>query len=96
MRFLLTVSLVLAASAGLVASAGAAVIEVSISGMAFAPADVAARVGDTIEWDNYDFVAHTASALDKSFDVVVPAHGKARTVVGRVGRSTTFVVSTRS
>ena len=30
--------------------------------LAFVPAQVSAHVGDTIEWVNADFVAHTATA----------------------------------
>lgn len=68
-------SALLLASAGLVAPAGAATIEVTIAKMAFAPAETIAQVGDTIQWVNKDFVAHTATARDKSFDVIIPAHG---------------------
>src|SRR6185295_7525835 len=64
------------------ASAEAAVIEVTITGLRFSPAEVAAKVGDTIEWTNKDFVAHTATARDKTtFDVLIPAHGKGSLVV---------------
>jgi plastocyanin len=68
-------SAIFLASAGLVAPAGAATIEVTIAKMAFAPVETIAQVGDTIKWVNKDFVAHTATARDKSFDIVIPAHG---------------------
>jgi plastocyanin len=32
------------------------------------PASVTVAVGDTVEWTNADFVPHTATALDKSWD----------------------------
>jgi plastocyanin len=65
------VALALAASA---ASASAAEnIAVTVKEMAFSPAKIEAHVGDTIEWTNGDFVTHTATATDKSWDVVVPA-----------------------
>jgi plastocyanin len=32
---------------------------------------VSAHVGDTIEWVNADFVAHTASARDRAWDVMI-------------------------
>jgi len=40
--------------------------------LAFVPAEVSARVGDTIEWVNADFVAHTATARDGAWDVLIP------------------------
>ena len=33
---------------------------------------VSAHVGDTIEWVNADFVAHTATARDGAWDVLIP------------------------
>jgi plastocyanin len=68
------------------ASAEAAVIEVTITGLSFSPAEVTAEVGDTIEWTNKDFVAHTATARDKTtFDVLIPAHGTGSLVVKAPG-----------
>ena len=75
----------LAASAGIVAPAAAATIDVTIAKMAFAPAEIKAAVGDTITWTNNDFVAHTVTARDKSFDVVIPAHGTGSVVVKAAG-----------
>ncbi len=60
----------------------AATIEVTIEGMAFKPAEISAKPGDEIVWTNKDFVAHTATAKDKSFDVTVPAHGSGKLTVG--------------
>lgn len=48
-----------------------------------APADI--KAGDTIVWVNHDLVPHTATARNRSFDVVVPAHGSATTVVRQAG-----------
>ena len=61
-------------------SAQAATIQVTIDKLAFAPASVTAKVGDTIEWVNKDGFAHTATATNKDFDVSVAA-GKSGTVV---------------
>src|SRR5262249_9102906 len=47
-------------------------LTVRIKELAFEPADVTVRAGDTIEWVNDDFVDHTATARDKSFDVNLP------------------------
>jgi plastocyanin len=51
------------------AQASAATIEVKMTNVAFEPATVAAKVGDTIVWTNNDIFAHTATARDKSWDL---------------------------
>jgi plastocyanin len=66
--------------------AAARVIHVEMKGIGFAPAKVAAKVGDTIEWSNKDFVAHTATARDHSFDVTIPANKTASMVLKKPGR----------
>ena len=40
-------------------SADAAVIQIKMAQIAFAPAQISAHVGDTIEWTNDDIVVHT-------------------------------------
>jgi plastocyanin len=62
--------------------AQAATIDVVMQNLVVKPAEVTAKVGDTIRWDNKDFVAHTATATDKSFDVMLPA-GKSGSIVVR-------------
>jgi plastocyanin len=60
----------------LVLAAGPApadVIQIRMEKLGFAPAEVSAHVGDTIEWVNVDFVAHTATARDGAWDVLIPA-----------------------
>ncbi len=44
---------------------GAETIRVTIDRLKFSPAQVSARVGDTIEWVSNDFVNHTATARNK-------------------------------
>jgi len=75
-------ALVLVLAAG---SARAEVIHVNIKNLAFAPAEITAHVGDTIEWANADFLAHTATARNGAFDVMIAANGKASTVVKAAG-----------
>jgi len=53
-------------------SARAETIQVKIEKLAFMPSQVAAHVGDTIEWVNADFVAHTATARNGAWDVMIP------------------------
>ncbi len=41
---------------------------VYIENMEFSPSQLQVKVGDSITWINKDFVPHTATALDKSWD----------------------------
>src|SRR6516164_1344978 len=52
-------------------SARAETIQVKIENLAFMPSQVTAHVGDTIEWVNADFIAHTATARDGAWDVMI-------------------------
>ena len=60
--------------------ARADIIEVKMEKLGFVPVEISAHVGDTIEWINSDFVAHTATARDGSWDVLIPVNAK-KTVV---------------
>ena len=60
-------------------------IRVTIDKLKFDPAQVSARVGDTIEWANSDFVAHTATARNHDWDVAIPAKGVGRVTLQHVG-----------
>jgi plastocyanin len=64
--------------------AKAETIEIAVKDIAFAPADVQAKVGDTIRWRNLDPAPHTATA-EGLFDVNVPVGGSGETVVGQSG-----------
>ena len=57
-------------------SADAAVIEIKMAQVAYAPAQVSAHVGDTVEWTNEDIVAHTATARNGDWDVMVGPNSK--------------------
>jgi plastocyanin len=52
--------------------ARAEVIQIRMEKLGFIPAQVTAHVGDTIEWVNADFIAHTATARDGAWDVLIP------------------------
>ena len=52
-------------------SVRAETIQVKIEKLAFTPSQITAHVGDTIEWVNADFVAHTATARDGAWDVMI-------------------------
>ena len=70
-------ALILVVMAGV---ARADTIQVKMEKLGFIPAQITAHVGDTIEWVNSDFVAHTATARDGSWDVLIPVNAK-KTVV---------------
>lgn len=53
--------------------------------MKFGPIPNNLRKGDSIIWVNRDFLRHTATATNKSFDVDLPAGGKAKTVLKASG-----------
>src|SRR5919198_695302 len=72
-------TILLALPATAVTPAGAAeTIQVTVDKVAFRPAQVSTHVGDTIEWVSADFVAHTATARNKHWDVAIPAKGSGR------------------
>jgi plastocyanin len=52
------------------------VTRIEMKNVAFVPAQVRVHVGDTLEWDNDDIVADTATSKDAGFDVNVPPGGK--------------------
>jgi plastocyanin len=74
-----------ALSAALVAPASAETIKVMIDKIAYAPVNISARVGDTIEWSNVDFVAHTSTARDKSFDLMIFPNKKQSLTLKKAG-----------
>ncbi len=49
------------------------------------PAQVTARVGDTIEWINKDIFAHTATARNGDFDVMLPPKKTGTLVLKKAG-----------
>ena len=62
-------------------SARAETIQVKIEKLAFVPSQITAHVGDTIEWVNADFVAHTATAHDGAWDVMIAPSATASVVL---------------
>lgn len=62
------------------------VIRIRISDLAFAPAITTAHVGDTVEWANGDFIAHTATAEGDVFDVPLAADANGRITLTKPGR----------
>ena len=66
-------------------SADAAVIQIKMAQVAYAPAQVSAHVGDTIEWTNEDIVAHTSTARNGAWDVTVQPKGKGSVTLKSAG-----------
>src|SRR5260370_32343747 len=60
-------------------------IRVNVDKLTFTPAQVSAHVGDTIEWVSADFVAHTATARNKEWDVAIPAERSGRITLKHTG-----------
>ena len=86
MRSSLRVTLLLAAAALLRPQAAAAeTVQVTIQNLVFSPAEVSAKVGDTIEWINKDAFLHTATARDGSFDSSIPPNKTATLAVQKAG-----------
>ena len=81
-----TAILLLATAALLSSAARAEIIHIDVKGLGFAPADASAHVGDTIEWKNEDFVAHTATARGNEFDVRLAPKATGRAVIKGAGK----------
>jgi plastocyanin len=62
-------------------STRAETIQVKIEKLAFTPSQITAHVGDTIEWVNADFIAHTSTARDGSWDVMIAPSATASIVL---------------
>ena len=58
---------------------------IDMKAVSFVPAQVTVRVGDTLEWDNSDIVAHTATSKEGGFDINVLPGRKGSTVVKAPG-----------
>ncbi len=81
----LALGLALASSLAFAATgtrADAATVTIVMQNLVISPAEASAEVGDTVEWVNKDVVAHTATARNGDFDVMLPP-GKSGTFVLR-------------
>ena len=70
---------------GISVSAHAATIQIAMENMVIAPAEMSAKVGDIIEWVNKDILAHTATARNGDFDVVMPPKKTVTMVLKKAG-----------
>jgi len=80
-------TLVLAALAAVAAAApaAAATVRVTVTKLAFEPAQVSAKVGDTIEWVNADFLAHSATDRKKEWDLFIAPNKSVHVTVNKPG-----------
>src|SRR6516162_368660 len=71
--------------ASMLVPARAATVQISMENLEIAPAEASAKVGDTIEWINKDVLAHTATARNGDFDVMLPPKKTGTLVVKKAG-----------
>jgi plastocyanin len=71
--------------AGASVSARAATIQISMENLEIAPAEIAAKVGDTVEWVNKDVFAHTATARNGDWDVMLQPKKTGSLVLKKTG-----------
>jgi plastocyanin len=69
----------------IVVPARAATIQIIMDNHVVSPAETSAKVGDTIEWINKDVFAHTATAKNGDFDVMLPPKKSATFVLKKAG-----------
>ena len=63
----------------------AATFQIVMENLVESPAEVSAKVGDTIEWINKDVFAHTATARNGDFDVTMPPKKSVISVLKKAG-----------
>ncbi|VIO73462.1 Amicyanin [Bradyrhizobium ivorense] len=78
-------TLVLLALGALAVPAHAATIQIVMENLVVSPAEVSAKVGDTIEWINKDVLAHTATAKNGDFDVTIAPKKTVTSVLSKAG-----------
>jgi plastocyanin len=70
---------------GMSVSAHAATIQITMENLVIAPTEVSAKVGDTLELINKDIFAHTATARNGDFDVMMPPKKTVTYVLKKAG-----------
>lgn len=67
-------------------AAEARTIKIVMSNLAYVPVETTAAVGDVIEWVNNDILAHTATATNGDWNVVITAKKTERLVLKKPGQ----------
>src|SRR5215472_12364555 len=65
--------------------AQAATIQIVMENLVITPAEASAKVGDTVEWVNKDMLAHTATARNGDFDVMLSPKKSGTLVLKKAG-----------
>jgi plastocyanin len=65
-------------------------IQVIVDKLVFAPVDVNAKVGDTVEWVNKDAFAHTATATNGDWNVTLAPKQNGQLVLKKPGTTNYF------
>jgi plastocyanin len=68
----------------------AEIIQVIVDKLVFAPVDVNAKVGDTVEWVNKDAFAHTATATNGDWNVTLAPKQNGQLVLKKPGTTDYF------
>ncbi len=66
-------------------SAHAATVQVTIDKLVYEPAEVSAKVGDTVEWINKDALVHSATARNGDWDVMIGPNKTVLLVLKKAG-----------
>lgn len=61
------------------------VVQIKIDDLAFSPAEITVKAGDTIEWVNVDFIDHTATENSGAWDVMIITEQSARLQLSTAG-----------
>ena len=69
----------------MIVPAHAATIQIVMENLVISPAEVTANVGDTLELVNKDVLAHTATARNGDFDVMMPPKQTVTYVLKKAG-----------
>jgi plastocyanin len=80
-----TLAIVAAQMLAMSISADAATVQITMQDLVVSPAEASAKVGDTIEWINKDIVAHTATARNGDWDVMMPPNKTVTSVLNKAG-----------
>lgn len=80
------VPIVAALALGVSVSAQAATIEISMENLEISPAEASAKVGDTVKLVNKDDFAHTATAPNGDFDMMMPPKKTVSMVLKKAGK----------
>jgi plastocyanin len=65
--------------------ARARTVRILMENLVLRPTDTLAKIGDIVEWTNDDVVAHTATARNGEFEVIVPPKSTASIVLLKSG-----------